>query len=198
MIAYKGFNIQLESVKGNGRKETCSFEPGKKYIEQSSKTARSGYHCCENPFECLTYYQLDGKNRFFQVLAEGDINEDENERIACTELTLVKELGIAEFALRGMEYMIMHPSREKWQQNHMNVCVEKDKAEATTYGAIAIARGPHPIVKGVPGSILGLIIEPVLGKITEAKLFRSSCDSWMELTDQRELREVVQDEEKTH
>lgn len=176
MIAYKGFNMRLESVMGNGKKETCSFEPGKTYKETESKTARSGFHCCENPFECLTYYSLDGQNRFFQVLAEGDINEDDNERIACTELTLVKELTLAEFALRGMEYMIMHPSREKWQQRYTNVCVAKDEAEAKSESSIAIARGPHPIVKGVPGSILGLIIEPVPGKITEAKMFRCKSE----------------------
>jgi hypothetical protein len=59
MIAYKGFNKNIESVMGNGKKESCTFEAGKTYKEAVSKTARIGFHCCENPFDCLTYYSMD-------------------------------------------------------------------------------------------------------------------------------------------
>ena len=195
MIAYKGFNRDLESIHGNGRKECCTFTPGVTYKEASSKTRNTGFHCCENPFECLTYYQLDGNNRFFQVEAEGDINEDQGGRIACTELTLIRELSRTELAFAGMEYLIHHPRREKWEQNHRNVKVQKDRAEVEDPGAIAIARGVSPSVKGPKGSILGLIVEPVPGEIAEAKLFRSSGDAWMEFGEGRTIREVRDEKE---
>ncbi len=196
MIVYKGLNKNLESVLGNGKKECCTLKPGVLYRESQSKTRRNGYHCCENPFECLSYYSLNGENRFFQAEAGGDINEDEKERIACTEITLVRELSLLEFAFAGMEYMINHPRRSRWQQEHENVRVLPDKAEAKKAGQIAIARGPYPRVRGPEGSILGLIVEPEPGLITEAKLFRGIRNVWMEMEEGRKLREV-RDEEET-
>lgn len=196
MIAYKGLNKNLESVLGNGKKECCTFQPGVLYRESQSKTQRNGFHCCENPFECLSYYSLNGENRFFQVEAGGDINEDAKERIACTEITLVRELSLIELAFAGMEYMINHPRRSRWQQERENVHVLPDKAEAKKAGQIAIARGPHPRVRGPEGSILGLIVEPEPGLITEAKLFRGIRNVWMEMEEGRKLREV-RDEEET-
>ena len=195
MIAYKGFNKDLESVLGNGKKECCTFEPGITYKNPDSKTARSGFHCCENPFECLGYYRLDGSNRFWKVEAEGDINEDDHERIACTEITLIRELSRIEFAFAGMEYMLSHPRRINWQQNHGTVLVLPDRAQVTERDTIAIARGPAPVVRGPKGSILGLIVEETPGEIKEAKLFISDKDVWMKLGAGRHLEEAQDEKE---
>lgn len=197
MIAYKGFSGSLTSTMGNGKKEKCSFEPGKTYHEKESKTARSGYHCCENPFECLGYYGLDGSNRFFKVEASGDIDEDGAERISCTEITLLKELSVFEFALEGMRYIILHPDRKKWQQSHGNVLVREDYAEISMQG-IAIARGRNPVVRGPAGSVLGLIVEGD-GGITGAKLFiqdRAMEGKWCRLTPERKIQEDKEYEKK--
>lgn len=197
MIAYKGFSGDLKSVMGNGIEEKCSFETGKTYYEKESKTARNGYHCCENPFECLKYYGLDDSNRFFRVEAAGDIDEDGEERISCTEITLLKELSMFELAMEGMRYIILHPYREKWQQHHGNVLVQEETAEIIRQG-IAIARGKDPMVKGPAGSVLGLIVEDDTG-ITNAKLFvqsRTMEGKWCRLTPERRIQEVKEHEEK--
>lgn len=196
MIAYKGFNKKLCSVMGDGKKETCQFKLGETKKVDSSKTARSGFHCCENPFECLSYYALNGENRFFKVEAAGDIDEDATERIACTQITLLEELTPLQFALEGMKYIISHPDRQKWQQHHGSVSVKKDKATAKEKGCIAIARGKDPKVAGPEGSILGMIVENKTG-IIQCKLFvvnTEQAGKLFRLTDDREL-EVV-DEEK--
>lgn len=193
MIAYKGFTKELTSILGNGNKKTCTFEPGQTSREESSKTARSGYHCCENPFECLVYYPMNGKNRFFKVEASGDIDEDESGRIACTQITLLEELTPLRLALEGMKYMITHPDREKWQQRYDSVVVAPGEAEAQREQHIAIARGCNPRVKGPEGSILGLIKEDVDG-IIDCKLFVQSAElagRWCELTEERTIREVA-------
>ena len=170
MRAYKGFTKELISRLGNGETETCCFVPGETKEEEESKTVSCGFHCCENPFECLDYYALNGENRFFIVEAAGDIDEDDEERIACTKITLIEELTPFRFAMEGMKYIITHPAREKWQQLKRGVTVARDRAEARGRGCIAIARGEHPAVTGVEGSILGLIVEKD-GMITGAKLF---------------------------
>lgn len=194
MIAFKGFTKDLKARLGSG---AYQFEAGKTYTEESSKTVRSGFHCCENPFQCLSYYHLNGEDRFFKVEAAGSIDEDDGERIACTEITLLKELSVLEFALEGMKYMINHPSREKWQQHHRGATVQLDMAEASEANHIAIARGENPRVKGPEGSILGLIREREGFGIVDAKLFvveASVAGKWLELGPDRKIEEV-QDEE---
>lgn len=194
MIAYKGFTKDIVSVMGNGKKECCTFELGKKYLESECKTGRNGFHCCENPFGCISYYSLNGTNRFFKVEAGGNINEDESEKIACTELTLLEELTQMQLALEGMKYIVEHPEREKWEQNLGKVIVKRDQAESQENG-IAIARGMNPIIKGPVGSILGLIVEDATG-IVNCKLFianEKTADKWCKLTEERKV-EVITDE----
>ena len=194
MIAYKGFTKDLIARLGRGEYQ---FKVGEKAVEDSSKTVRSGFHCCENPFECLTYYPLNGENRFFKVEASGSIDEDEGERIACTELTPLEELSVIGLAFHGMEYMVNHPNREKWQQRHMNCEVRVDEAEAETKDAIAIARGRRPMVKGVIGSVLGLLVEPEFGRIQSARLFvckEEQAGKWYTLNENRELEECYEKE----
>lgn len=175
MRAYKGFTKDLVARLGDGKEETCRFAPGETKEVEASKTFSCGFHCCENPFECLKYYALDGENRFFIVEAEGDIDEDEEERIACTRITLVEELTPLKFAFEGIRYIVNHPQRERWKQSRIGVTVAEDRAEAKDRGDIAIARGGHPSVVGVEGSILGLIAEKD-GMITGVKLFIVSAE----------------------
>lgn len=192
MRAYKGFTKDLISRLGDGKEETCHFVPGETKEVEASKTFSCGFHCCENPFECLRYYQFNGENRFFVVEAGGDIDEDEDERIACTRITLVEELTSLQFAVEGMLYMITHPARQSWEQTRSGVRVAKGRAEAYGKNHIAIARGEHPIVSGVEGSILGLIREQD-GVITGVKLFVATAEQagrMYTLNDSRELQEV--------
>lgn len=171
MIVYKGFTEDLTSVMGNGDKKTCTFYPGITLEVPESQTGKSGFHCCENPFECLAYYPLGQGNRYFVVEAQGDINEDRGARIACTKITLVKELSIKEFAGHGIMYMVKHPKRADWQQDRRMCQVTKNEACAEEKGAVAVSRGPQPVAWGAAGSVVGLIREPEPGKITHARLF---------------------------
>lgn len=189
MIAFKGFSPELTSIMGNGRKEKCSFGPGCTMEETESKTGRNGYHCCEYVFDCLTYYSLNGKNRFWKVEAAGSIDEDNAQRIACTKITLLEELTPLQMALEGMRYIVEHPHREKWEQEHRNVRVGKDRVEIAEKG-IVIARGKDPAVKGPEGSVMGLIREDETG-ILDCKLFvqkKETAGRWHRLTEGRKVK----------
>lgn len=191
MIAYKGFTQDLKSIMGNGKPETCSFRPGITMMEESSKTGQSGYHCCDHPFGCLDYYGWNGQNRFFKVEASGDINEDGKGRIACTEITLLKELSLAEMAMEEMAYMVEHPDRDGWECSHNMAHVVKDEG-ACTDGGIMIVRGENPRVSGVEGSIVGLLKDEG-GMITMARLsilVNDFTGIWLELTEDGKTREV--------
>lgn len=158
MMAFKGFTPDLKSVMGDGKKETCHFVPGETKKVEKSQTASSGFHCCEYPPDCLRYYSWP-KSRFFRVEATGDIDEDDQSRIASTEITLVQELDAQLFAYYTMRYIIMHPRRDAWKLTSAEVTVKAEEAEAFEAEHIAIARGSSPRVRGTEGSVLGLLVE---------------------------------------
>ena len=196
MIAFKGFTSQLWSSLGDGKKETCRFTIGETKTVPESKTARNGFHCCENPFDCLAYYRMDGNNRFFKVEAAGDIDEDASQKIACTQITLIEELTTIQFALEGIKYMVEHPLRSDWQQSRGSVQVNADMCEAGAAGHIAIARGYDPCVKGPAGSILGLIVErdEEIQNVKILVVSEDNADRWLRITDEREV-EVLEKSE---
>ncbi len=188
MVAFKGFSPDLTARFGRGRYQ---FAPGQTHREKKSKTASCGFHCCENPFACLSYYSL-GKDRFFLVEAAGSIDEDDNDRISCTEITLIKELDIKQFAGYGMIYMVKHPLREGWERSNKDVLAARDKANGTGH-KIAIARGPRPLAMGREGTTIGLILEPKKGEITAARVFtvsRQQAGRWYTVTDAGRIEEV--------
>lgn len=181
MIAYKGFSKDLKSIMGNGKPETCSFQPGSTMTEENSKTGRSGYHCCDHPFGCLDYYGWNGQNRFFKVEASGDINEDGKGRIACTQITLLKELSLPEMAMEEMIYMIDHPDREGWECNHHMASVVKD--EGICKDGAMIVRGKRPRAKGPAGSFIGFLIDEdtYIRKASVAIIPDNLANKWLEL-----------------
>lgn len=196
MMAFKGLTKDLVASMGAGQKV---LEPGVTYREEKSKTASCGWHCTENPFECLVYFPL-GENRHFRVEAGGNIDEDGQNRISCTEITLIEELDRKKLAGYGMMYMVQHPLRKDWEQSGAHLQVVADQVEAGQEGDIAIARGPNPKAKGPAGAILGLILEPEPGKVTAAKLFTVSGEQagkWWTVDTERIIREAENNEKKT-
>ena len=182
MIAYKGFSKDLKSIMGNGKPETCSFQPGSTMTEERSKTGQSGYHCCDHPFGCLDYYGWNGQNRFFKVEASGDINEDGKGRIACTQITLLKELSLPEMAMEEMIYMIEPPDREGRECNPHMARVVKDEGICTDGGAM-IVRGERPRAKGPAGRFIGFLIdeETYIRNASGAIIPGNLANKWLEL-----------------
>lgn len=189
MIVYKGMRKDMTCNLGN---KVFKYHLGETIKEERSKTANAGLHCTENPLQVLSWYSLGEKNRYFLCEASGSIDEDSSEnKLACTELTIVKELTTKELAGHGMMWMVNHPLRE-WELSGHMLNVTRDRAEAFCAGAIAIARGEDPQAKGAAGSYLGLIKENN-GLIEEARLLEVTGDikpnTWYTL-DQNSPKEV--------
>lgn len=145
MIAYKAFKPGL-ICRG------YHFVMGKNITDEAN-CAQNGFHCAENPLDCLTYYSDMNAAEYYIVDAGGDRDEDENDsKISCTELTILKKLTRKEFFLHGLAYMADHPLRE-WSSH-----VTKDSAVAGVRG-YAVVRGKNPIAKGRVGDILALAKE---------------------------------------
>lgn len=156
MIAYKGFAPGL-ICRG------YQFVPGLNKTEKAN-CRYNGFHCAENPLDCLTYYPNMDQAEYYIVNAGGDIDEDGNDtKISCTELTVLKKLTKEDFFLHGLAFMADHPLRE-WSCR-----VVKNKAEAAA--GYAVVRGIDPVARGKKGDILAFAKEnPVDGHIIQIAL----------------------------
>ena len=145
MIAYKEFEKDLVC-------RGYQFTKDKVHETDQANCRENGFHCAENPLDCLCYYR-DWKNSvYYLVEASGDLDEDgADTKISCTRLRLLKELDFKRFLLHGVAYMEKHPERP-WNQY-----VQKDTG--TSYNGFAIVRGKAPSARGKKQDLLLLLRE---------------------------------------
>lgn len=150
MLVYKITAPGLVATKG----EKGNFQLQKGFNETpKANCRRNGYHCAENPLDCLNYYPDVESNEIYLCSAGGDIDEDEyDSKISCTELTIIRQLSIAEFVAAALLYIRKYPNRP----THSRV---KEEAAAAT-GGFGIAKGKNPKLKAEKvGDVLGFVIK---------------------------------------
>lgn len=156
MIAYKGFEKGL-ICRG------YQFSEGLNRTEEAN-CKENGFHCAENPLDCLTYYSNMEHSEYYIVNAGGDVHEDGTDtKISCTELTIIKKLSRMDFILHALAFMVDHPKRE-WSSH-----VSRDRAEAS-YKSYAVVRGTDPVARGGLGCILAFAKEDGQGNILQVAL----------------------------
>lgn len=158
MIAYKGFNPGLVCLK-------YQFHMGMN-VTKKANCGEKGFHCAEDPLDCLSYYPDMKLAEYYIVEAGGDIDEDNyDSKIACTHLNIIKRLTVEEFFLHGLAYMVDHPKR-KW-----NPRVQKDKGKARN--GYTIVRGLDPAAAGELNDVLAFAKEDhATGNIIQVALSR--------------------------
>lgn len=156
MRTYKGFTEDLKATYGNG---IFQYEPGKTYREEKSKTRSTGFHAAEYLPDCMMWYGLNDKSRFFLCESGGSIDEEDGcSMVVSTELTLIKELDLLDIAGHTMMYMVEHPQR-KWISMVGGVMITNDAAHTGAGTLLAIARRERPIVYGIEGTAVGWVLE---------------------------------------
>jgi hypothetical protein len=158
MIAYKGFNKDL-TCRGHQFKET------EVNITDNANVTQNGFHCAENPLDCLDYYPNWNESVYYKVIADGDLNEDGcDSKISCTRLSILEKLDINRFIDMSLEYMVKHPLRK------CNSRVKEEYAEAEE--GFIIVRGKYPVVKGKIGVTIGMAQEcAISSRIIRIKRF---------------------------
>ena len=142
MEAYKAFDIGLKC-------RGYQFVVGLNVTDQAN-CVRNGFHCAENPIDCLSYYPYANRSVFCLVDAGGDIDEDARDsKIACTELTIKKILSLETYLLHCLMWLVKHPSDVVHSKIH------KDSAEAAN--GYCIVYGKSPVAKGEEGDVLALL-----------------------------------------
>lgn len=151
---YKGFNEELQSTRGRG---VFQWEIGKWYeADGDAKCHRNGFHCAENPLDCLRVYPYNGQNRYFLVEIDGEI-DDEGSEISASRMRLVEELTIEELLIEAVRYAVRHPkdnqrlgTGEQCRRNDVVIVLSENPVvhvqEAPVYaGMIQINQDGKPI-----------------------------------------------------
>lgn len=170
MEGIKGLSKDMRATYGTG----VQLEAGKTYREEECKVYRNGWHFVEYAPDCLSYFPLGQGNHYFLIEAAGDINEEEDFRCCCTQITLVKELDLKAFAGMTMKYIVKNPKME-WERECGHLQIKREIARAQK-DEIAIARGRDPKIHLKTGAIGGLIQEDKWGNIKCARVFEAEDD----------------------
>lgn len=167
IMAYKGFEKDLSCTSGGHR---FQYRTGVWNEEPEANAGRNGFHCAEDPLDCLSYYPDMDRSVYYIVLADGDISEDGNDsKISCTRMKLVKELSLKDFVMHALRYIYNHPHRKS------NRKVRREYGEAA--GGFVIVRGKCPKAKGKKGDIIAFIKEePYRRDIDELGIYEIDGD----------------------
>lgn len=99
---YKGFGPDLKCM-------NFQYEVEKEYDTEKAVCCKTGFHFCENPLDVLTYYAPSEKNgltRFCEVEGSGYFDKSENNKIACTHIKIIHEIGFQELTTAGIKFIL--------------------------------------------------------------------------------------------
>ena len=121
MKAYKGFNKDM----------TCrgfQYKEGGTYETESAKVCECGFHACENPIDCLKYYDA-GSSVFHEVELDGKMEKaGDDTKVAATKIKIGARLSIPALCEAAFEYVRSKCTNE-------NNADEGKPATAGSYGA---------------------------------------------------------------
>ncbi len=161
-LAYKGFN------KG----AICrgfQFLPGKNVTEEAN-CVKNGFHCAENPLDCLSYYPDFFNSEYWIVEVSGDTDEDGYDtKISATEMVLKKKLSPLDFMLHCLRYAALYPD-----VSHSRIY--DGIADVTDF---AVVRGENPIGKGKKGSVIGFLKTAPDGSAVEWNFFQIDGETYI-------------------
>ncbi|HCM1919089.1 TPA: hypothetical protein N3A33_005165 [Salmonella enterica subsp. salamae serovar 28:r:e,n,z15] len=113
--------MQITTYKGFKQDLTCrgyQFEIGKTFEHEGKvRACSSGFHSCEYPLDCFSYYP-PAESRYAEAVAEGDVSREDggDSKIASASITIKAELTMPEFVQRAIDWIWSRVDRSLEQQ----------------------------------------------------------------------------------
>ena len=105
MKAYKGFHKDM----------TCKdfqYEEGKSYHEDKAVCCETGFHACEYPLDCLSYYEPND-SVYHKVELSGDTDKNtEDSKVCATDITVGARLSIAGLVQAAIDFTMKRVKKE--------------------------------------------------------------------------------------
>ncbi|EAA6551442.1 hypothetical protein DRK11_16680, partial [Salmonella enterica subsp. diarizonae] len=112
--------MQITTYKGFKQNLTCrgfQFEIGKTFEHEGKvKACSSGFHSCEYPLDCFSYYP-PASSRYAETIAQGDISRDSDDsKIASASITIRAEISVPELVKRAVDWIWSRVDKSLEQQ----------------------------------------------------------------------------------
>lgn len=162
----------METYKGTDRNMQCyggfQYELGKEYTDDGAiRCGKKGFHSVETPLDVFTYFSPTTGSRYFSCVAGGSLDKsDEDTKVASSELTLKKEIGIIGLVKAQIEYILKSSQKKVATKEKENAAAQGymghaaaqgDMGHAEVHGGYAIA-----VSFGRDGRVLGGKIDDML------------------------------------
>ncbi len=99
----------MKTFKGFKKDMTCrgfQYEEGKEYTEERAIACETGFHACEYPLDCLSYYS-PSDSVYHEVEQSGEISRHlDDSKIASTKIKIGAEINIAGLVKAAIEYTV--------------------------------------------------------------------------------------------
>lgn len=168
LIAYKAFSKDL----------TCrgmKYKAAQWHTFQRAQTAEAGLHCAVNPLDILTYYPNPDDRRIFEVLVDGDIDEDgRDSKVAATRVYLKKELDTESFVLHAVRYILTHPRMPLGGA----VCTKGGVYDTKPRNGFVIVCSEDPWCIAPEGTVVALV-KRINGEVVSVNVFTVGKDSFL-------------------
>ena len=123
MKAYKGFNKDM----------TCrgfQYEIGKAYETDAADLCSSGFHACENPLDCFSYY-APATSRYCEVeIEDNGQRSPEDSKVVGKKIKIGAELSTEQICRLHFEYV-----RSRCDPAKTNAAGDRESASAGRYGS---------------------------------------------------------------
>ena len=136
MKAYKRFNKDM-TCKG------FQYEEGKTYETDHAELCSAGFHACENPLDCSSYYS-PVESVIREVELE-DVSPDrmEDSKVVAKKITIGAQLDVMWLCKAHFEYVNSNCTVQKGGENQNHVAVS-----AGNYGSAAAGKNGIACVRG--------------------------------------------------
>ena len=177
--------MSIKAYKGFNRDMTCrnfQYKEGGEYETDKAKVCDTGFHACENPIDCLQYYEPH-KSVYHEVELDGDIDRQigEDTKVAATKIKIGAALSIPALCKATFEYVRSKCTNEHNAEagkaatagdsgaataGNYGAATAGDRGAATSRGSVAVGengvgtvRSTNPKIKGGMGAMLTIAKE---------------------------------------
>ena len=141
--------MSIKSYKGFNKDMTCKgfqYEEEKEYETEKAECCKTGFHACEYPLDCFSYYSPN-ESVFHEVEQNGELDrEDDNTKIASTKIKIGASINIAGIVKAAIEYTTKRANKENGSNKDCGASSAtgyKGASSATGYKGASSATGDY-------------------------------------------------------
>lgn len=147
LTTYKMFDSNLKC-------RNFQYEVGATYNTDRVKACSAGFHACEFPLDCFSYYP-PATSRFAEVVQSGEISKHEDDsKVASAEIYIKFEMSLPQFIGKAVGYIM---AKVDWKNAQATNTGYQSATTVSGQHSVALSSGFHGKAKASLGSAIVLV-----------------------------------------